>query len=128
MLAKLGTQDPDGEADGSSNRSGTGSAASSFATVIDSNWSVRNLKPLGRYFPELTQPLLDALPSRCMHRWREIVVADVAGNGLDFDGLLQRIHPAKSRIDRLAAETPAEFVAFDHLGLKATRDRSSTVQ
>ncbi|WP_394939875.1 ATP-dependent DNA ligase [uncultured Ilumatobacter sp.] len=74
----------------------------------------RNLKPLGRYFPELTQPLLDALPSRCIIDG-EIVVADVAGNGLDFDGLLQRIHPAKSRIDRLAAETPAAFVAFDIL-------------
>ena len=74
----------------------------------------RNLKPLGRYFPELTQPLLDALPARCIIDG-EIVVADVAGNGLDFDGLLQRIHPAKSRIDRLAAETPAAFVAFDIL-------------
>ena len=74
----------------------------------------RNLKPLGRYFPELTQPLLDALPTRCIIDG-EIVVADVAGNGLDFDGLLQRIHPAKSRIDRLAAETPAAFVAFDIL-------------
>lgn len=74
----------------------------------------RNLKPLGRYFPELTQPLLDALPARCIIDG-EIVVADVAGNGLDFDGLLQRIHPAKSRINRLAAETPAAFVAFDIL-------------
>ena len=74
----------------------------------------RNLKPLRRYFPELTQPLLDALPAQCIIDG-EIVVADVTGNGLDFDGLLQRIHPAKSRIDRLAAETPAEFVAFDIL-------------
>ena len=61
----------------------------------------RNLKPLGRYFPELTQPLLDALPDRCVVDG-EIVVADRAGNGLDFDALLQRIHPAASRIDRLA--------------------------
>jgi ATP-dependent DNA ligase len=76
----------------------------------------RNLKPLGRYFPELTSPLLDALPSRCVIDG-EIVVADVAGNGLDFDALLQRIHPAKSRIDRLAAETPSAFVAFDVLAI-----------
>ncbi len=74
----------------------------------------RNLKPLSRYFPELTQPLLDALPERCVIDG-EIVVADVAGDGLDFDALLQRIHPAKSRIDRLAAETPSAFVAFDIL-------------
>ena len=47
----------------------------------------------------------------------EIVVADAgSGNGLDFDALLQRIHPAESRIDRLAAETPAAFVAFDRAG------------
>lgn len=74
----------------------------------------RNLKPLSRYFPELTAPLLDALPERCVVDG-EIVVADTAGNGLDFDALLQRIHPAKSRIDRLASETPAAFVAFDVL-------------
>ena len=45
------------------------------------------------------------------------MVADADGNGLDFDALLQRIHPAESRVDRLAAETPAAFVAFDLLAL-----------
>ena len=74
----------------------------------------RKLRPLTRYFPELLDPLREALPERCIVDG-EIVVADTGGNGLDFDALLQRIHPAKSRIDRLAAETPAAFVAFDVL-------------
>lgn len=76
----------------------------------------RKLKPLARYFPELLQPLLDALPARCVVDG-EIVVPDARGHGLDFDALLQRIHPAKSRIDRLAEETPSEFVAFDLLAI-----------
>lgn len=74
----------------------------------------RKLRPLGRYFPELIEPLERALPERCVVDG-EIVVADQEGRGLDFDALLQRIHPAKSRIDRLATETPAQFVAFDML-------------
>ncbi|MDX2382229.1 MAG: ATP-dependent DNA ligase [Acidimicrobiia bacterium] len=74
----------------------------------------RKLRPLGRYFPELIGPLERALPERCVVDG-EIVVADQGGRGLDFDALLQRIHPAKSRIERLAGETPAQFVAFDVL-------------
>jgi len=76
----------------------------------------RKLRPLGRYFPELLGPLRDALPGRCVVDG-EIVVADAAGHGLDFDALLQRIHPAESRVNRLAAETPAAFVAFDLLAI-----------
>jgi ATP-dependent DNA ligase len=68
----------------------------------------RSGKPLGRYFPELTFPagryVLDG----------EIVVRD-AGGREDFDALGQRIHPAVSRIERLASETPASYVAFDLL-------------
>ncbi len=68
----------------------------------------RNARPLGRYFPELVLPqgryVLDG----------EIVVRDAEGHE-DFDALGQRIHPAKSRIERLAAETPAVYVAFDLL-------------
>lgn len=74
----------------------------------------RNDKPLTRYFPELLDPLRASLPERCVVDG-EIVVA--GPDGLDFDALQQRIHPAKSRIDRLAAETPAEFVAFDLIAL-----------
>jgi ATP-dependent DNA ligase len=72
----------------------------------------RNKRPLGRYFPELIEPLLVAIPERCIVDG-EIVVPDTGGRGLDFDALLQRIHPAESRVERLSAETPAEFVAFD---------------
>jgi ATP-dependent DNA ligase len=79
----------------------------------------RKLKPLARYFPELIDPLRRGLPDRCVIDG-EIVVPDHAGNGLDFDALLQRIHPAQSRINRLAAETPAEFVAFDALAVADT--------
>jgi len=76
----------------------------------------RKLKPLGRYFPELIAPLIEALPDRCVVDG-EIVVADSNGEGLDFDALLQRIHPAASRVERLAHETPSSFVAFDVLAL-----------
>lgn len=76
----------------------------------------RNRKPLARYFPELRAPLLAACPDRCVVDG-EIVVPDRGDHGLDFDALLQRIHPAESRIDRLAGETPAEFVAFDVLAI-----------
>ncbi len=79
----------------------------------------RKLRPLGRYFPELRTPLLAALPDRCVVDG-EIVVADGSNHGLDFDALLQRIHPAESRINRLAAVTPAAFVAFDLLALGDT--------
>jgi len=82
--------------------------------------SSRKLRPLARYFPELLGPLRRALPDRCVVDG-EIVVADEARGGLDFDALLQRIHPAESRVQRLSAETPAQFVAFD---LPALADES----
>src|SRR3990170_4578342 len=47
----------------------------------------------------------------------EVVVPDADGIGLDFDALQQRIHPAESRVRRLAAETPAVFIAFDVLAI-----------
>jgi ATP-dependent DNA ligase len=68
----------------------------------------RNGKPLGRYFPEL------ALPEGRYVLDGEIVVRDGTGRE-DFDALGQRIHPAVSRVERLAAETPAVYVAFDLL-------------
>jgi ATP-dependent DNA ligase len=73
----------------------------------------RDLKPLNRYFPELEAALHEALPKGCVLDG-EIVV--VSPRGLDFDALQQRIHPAASRIAKLAVETPARFVAFDLLG------------
>jgi ATP-dependent DNA ligase len=74
----------------------------------------RNERPLTRYFPELIEPLKASLPQRCVIDG-EIVVA--GADGLDFDALQQRIHPAHSRVQRLAGETPASFVAFDLLAL-----------
>jgi ATP-dependent DNA ligase len=74
----------------------------------------RNDRPLTRYFPELLDPLRAALPERCVVDG-EVVVA--GPDGLDFDALQQRIHPAASRINRLAGETPAQFVAFDLVAL-----------
>jgi ATP-dependent DNA ligase len=76
----------------------------------------RNERPFTRYFPELLDPLRASLPERCVVDG-EIVVPDRNGHGLDFDALLQRIHPAESRVRRLAAETPASYVAFDLLAL-----------
>ena len=76
----------------------------------------RKLRPLARYFPELIEPLRAALPDRVIVDG-EIVVADADRRGLDFDALLQRIHPAESRVRRLADETPAEFIAFDVLAV-----------
>lgn len=74
----------------------------------------RNERPLTRYFPELLDPLRANLPERCVVDG-EIVIA--GPSGLDFDALLQRIHPAASRVALLAETTPASFVAFDLLAV-----------
>ncbi|MEO7760670.1 MAG: ATP-dependent DNA ligase, partial [Casimicrobiaceae bacterium] len=74
----------------------------------------RDLKPLNRYFPELHEQLLRALPAGCIVDG-EIVIATEAG--LDFDVLQMRLHPAASRVAKLAVETPASFVAFDLLAI-----------
>jgi ATP-dependent DNA ligase len=77
----------------------------------------RNTKTLTRYFPELLGPLREQLPQRCVIDG-ELVVPGM--DGLDFDLLGQRIHPAESRIERLATETPAHLVIFDVLALEST--------
>jgi ATP-dependent DNA ligase len=74
----------------------------------------RDLKPMNRYFPELTAPLTAALPEKCVLDG-EIVIA--GEHGLDFEALLLRIHPAASRVKLLAAQTPASFVAWDLLAV-----------
>ena len=74
----------------------------------------RNERPLTRYFPDIVDAIKEALPPRCVVDG-EIVIAQ---NGrLDFEALQLRLHPAASRVRKLAAETPAEFVAFDLLAL-----------
>lgn len=74
----------------------------------------RTGKPLTRYFPELVDGLREQLPRRCVVDG-EIVIA--RGDRLDFDALTERIHPAASRVNMLAEQTPADFVAFDLLAL-----------
>jgi ATP-dependent DNA ligase len=74
----------------------------------------RELRPLERYFPELLTPLRTALPPRAVVDG-EVVIA--GPNGLDFDALLLRIHPAESRVRLLAVQTPASYVAWDLLAL-----------
>ena len=72
----------------------------------------RNGKPMTRYFPEIVEAVKANLPERCVVDG-EIVV--VVGARLEFEVLQQRIHPAPSRVARLAKETPASFIAFDLL-------------
>ena len=79
----------------------------------------RNERPLTRYFPELVEAAVQSLPERCVLDG-EIVIPDASGQRLDFVALLQRIHPAASRVNLLAEQTPAEFVIFDVLALGDT--------
>ena len=83
----------------------------------------RDLRPLDRYFPELHDLLLDKLPSGSVIDG-EIVIA--TPTGLDFDALQMRLHPAASRVAKLAKETPASFVAFDMLAVDGRSVMSAT--
>ena len=74
----------------------------------------RDEKPMNRYFPELVEPLAAALPERCVLDG-EIVIA--GPDGLDFEALLLRIHPAESRVKLLASQTPSSYVAWDLLAI-----------
>jgi ATP-dependent DNA ligase len=74
----------------------------------------RDARPLDRYFPELRDALLERLPAGCVLDG-EIVIA--TKNGLDFEALQLRLHPAASRVARLAREMPSAFVAFDLLAV-----------
>lgn len=74
-------------------------------------WS-RHGKPFDRYFPELMDPLRAQLPARVVVDGELVVPGD---DGLSFDQLGQRIHPAASRVRMLAETTPARLVAFDLL-------------
>jgi ATP-dependent DNA ligase len=72
----------------------------------------RDLRPLDRYFPDVHDVLLAQVPAGAVLDG-EIVIA--TPRGLDFDALQMRLHPAASRVAKLAQETPASFVAFDLL-------------
>jgi ATP-dependent DNA ligase len=72
----------------------------------------RDSRPLDRYFPELHDALLERLPDNCVVDGEIVIVTDA---GLDFDALQLRLHPAQSRVAKLAKETPSALVAFDLL-------------
>jgi ATP-dependent DNA ligase len=91
-----------------------GFRAIAFRDGKDIYLSSRGELPFARYFPELIAAL-GTISTRRLVLDGEIVVFAPDGKGLDFDALLQRIHPAASRVARLARETPASFITFDLL-------------
>jgi ATP-dependent DNA ligase len=111
MLAKLATALPDGDG-WLFEPKWDGFRAIVFRDGSDVYIQSRDLKPLDRYFPELKPALLATLPPRAVVDG-EIVIA--TEHGLDFDLLQLRLHPAASRVAKLAEETPSSFVAFDLL-------------
>src|SRR5919108_5628484 len=84
----------------------------------------RDEKPMNRYFPELIDPLAANLPKRCVIDGEIVIVGE---NGLDFEALLLRIHPAASRVKLLASQSPASFVAWDVLALEDKDLRESAL-
>jgi ATP-dependent DNA ligase len=74
----------------------------------------RNERPMTRYFPELVAAFLSELPRRCVVDGEIVIASD---GGLDFEALQQRIHPATSRVNMLAEQTPASYIVFDLLAL-----------
>jgi ATP-dependent DNA ligase len=85
-----------------------------FRSGSDVYMQSRDLRPLDRYFPELHDALLERLPPGCVLDG-EIVIA--TEDGLDFDALQLRLHPAASRVAKLATASPSSFVAFDLLAV-----------
>ncbi|WP_338752479.1 ATP-dependent DNA ligase [Janibacter alittae] len=78
----------------------------------------RGKKPLTRYFPELVDACREHLPEQVVLDGEIVVRSGEPGRErLDWEALGQRIHPAQSRITKLSAQTPAEFIAFDLLAL-----------
>ena len=113
MLAKLSTDIPAGDG-WLFEPKWDGFRAIVFRDGDETYIQSRDLKPLDRYFPELPPALKANLPDRCVVDG-EIVIP--GKEGLEFESLLLRIHPAESRVRMLAAETPASFVAWDLLAL-----------
>src|SRR4051794_17737415 len=74
----------------------------------------RNERPLTRYFPDVVEAVREALPAQCVVDGEIVIAQD---GRLDFEALQLRLHPAESRVRKLAAEMPAELVAFDLLAL-----------
>ena len=85
-----------------------------FRDGDDVEFGSRNERPMTRYFPELAEAAKAELPDRCVIDGEIIIAAD---GGLDFEALQLRMHPAASRVQMLAAQIPASFIAFDLLAL-----------
>ncbi|MGO3327445.1 ATP-dependent DNA ligase [Gordonia sp. (in: high G+C Gram-positive bacteria)] len=121
MLAKAVTSVPDQPADGpafSYEPKWDGFRALIFRDGDEVVMSSRGGKDLARYFPELVEAARAALPERVVVDGEVGVVREIDGvRRLDWDSLSQRIHPAASRIEKLARETPAIFIGFDALAL-----------
>jgi ATP-dependent DNA ligase len=114
MLAKLAEELPTGEGFFYEPK-WDGFRAIVFRSSSDVFIQSRDLRPLDRYFPELHELFVRALPPGCIVDG-EIVIG--TRKGLDFDALQLRLHPAASRVEKLAKETPAGFVAFDVLAVE----------
>ena len=112
MLAKLAATVPDGEF--LYEPKWDGFRAIVFRGADEVFIQSRDLRPLDRYFPDMHAVFLAALPAGTVLDG-ELVIA--SPRGLDFDALQLRLHPAASRVAKLAAETPAAFVAFDALAV-----------
>ena len=121
MLAKLATELPEGDG-WLFEPKWDGFRAIAFRDHGRLYLQSRDLRPLDRYFPELEAACLASLPERSVVDG-EIVIA--TEHGLDFEALQLRLHPAASRVAKLAVESPASFVAFDILaeGDRDLRDR-----
>ena len=111
MLAKLGNELPEGPG-WSYEPKWDGFRALVFRDGSSIQIQSRDQRTLERYFPELPELLTEHLPARCVVDGEIIIPGQ---DGLDFGALLQRIHPADSRVKMLAERTPASFVAFDLL-------------
>ena len=113
MLAKLTETLPD-EAGYLFEPKWDGFRAMVFRSADDVFIQSRDLRPFDRYFPDVHDACVRALPRPCVLDG-EIVIA--TNDGLDFDALQMRLHPAASRVAKLVMETPAAFVAFDVLAV-----------
>jgi ATP-dependent DNA ligase len=113
MLAKLADDFPDGDGFLFEPK-WDGFRAIVFRSEDDVYIQSRDSRPLDRYFPELHLSLLKNLPPGCVVDG-EVVIA--TPKGLDFDALQLRLHPAASRVAKLAAASPSSFVAFDLLAV-----------
>jgi len=114
MLAKLSNEIPDG-AQWIYEPKWDGFRALVYKSGDDIYIQSRDLKPLGRYFPELEVSLrTSGLPDRCILDGEVVIATD---GKLDFEALLLRIHPAASRVKMLSEQSPSSYVAWDLLAL-----------